>query len=538
MPAVADALFVVVVCSGAVLVALGYFLRQRAEPPGVGFLAAFAVVFGLGAAISAAVGIWRTPSDPTVSPLWTQLGLVSWALATVPWFLFSLAYTGRYTQFGWRTVGALYLPFLGLVFNFVWGGTHPGISGIANVVASIVLLYTLALAFFGAVLVVQATRSYVHLSVWDGVALVSVPILVVLALNSVGNLQQTSTVLGPAAYAASLGISTASFGTVLRKRAVLDRTPAVETIGTREIIQETDDLVLVVDEHDTVVECNPRVLDTLGVDRETVLGAPLVEVLAYSPTDLRTKETVTLETTAGNRQYDPQVSEISIGERELGAVLSLRDVTDRQLREQRLAVLNRVLRHNLRNKIDVLKSHAEVLREDRPNQHVHKITETADEIRDLGYDARRIDQFLSESATQQIDLVDVLEQVRGGVSIEDSPLSVTVDSPETAPIVTDRSALEAALNSAIENAIKYADSTVDILIEADGEGYAVVVSDDGSGIPEQELRSIDSGTETPLQHGTGLGLWQLKWAVRTIGGDLSFETTDGTTVRFTVPDLN
>ncbi|WP_197428665.1 HAMP domain-containing histidine kinase, partial [Halapricum sp. CBA1109] len=54
--------------------------------------------------------------------------------------------------------------------------------------------------------------------------------------------------------------------------------------------------------------------------------------------------------------------------------------------------------------------------------------------------------------------------------------------------------------------------------------------------PDDELDAIDSGTETPLRHGTGLGLWQLTWAVRTMGGELSFDTDDGTTVTFTVRD--
>ena len=59
-------------------------------------------------------------------------------------------------------------------------------------------------------------------------------------------------------------------------------------------------------------------------------------------------ETVSLATAAGKRRYDPQVSPITDSRgTELGSVLSLRDVTRRELRQQRLAVLNRVLRHNL-----------------------------------------------------------------------------------------------------------------------------------------------------------------------------------------------
>jgi signal transduction histidine kinase len=538
MAPLVDLPFGIVILSGAVLAAVGYALSRRSEPIGVTSLAAFALVLGLGSVFSGVLGlVLENPAPPAV-PQWSQFGLFFWAIAAVPWFLFALSYTGRYTQIRWQTVGLLYLPLAGIAGNFAWLTINSSVPSVANAIVSIIFLYTLALVFSGALLLVQATRSYVHLSVWDGVALSTTPILVMLALNSVGNLRQTSTALAPVIYAFSLVLSTISFSAVLSRGAILDQTPAVETIGTRAIAQETDDLVFVTDRSETVIECNPRVIETLPVDRQTILGRSLAASLDHTPEQLRERETVALETTAGKRQYDPQVSDVATdGGTELGAVLSLRDVTDRQLREQRLAVLNRVLRHNLRNKIDVIKSHAEVLRDDRPNQHVSAITDTADDIRDLGYEARTIDRFLSESTTRQADIVDVFAETRGSLAVTESEPLVTVDAPETAPVVTNRQALAAALDSALENALSYADSTVEVSIEPNGDGYTVAVSDDGSGIPEQELRSIDSGTETPLQHGTGLGLWQLKWAVTTMGGELSFETTEGTTVRFTVPDL-
>jgi signal transduction histidine kinase len=114
--------------------------------------------------------------------------------------------------------------------------------------------------------------------------------------------------------------------------------------------------------------------------------------------------------------------------------------------------------------------------------------------------------------------------------------AVTVDVPETAPLVTDWGALRAAVDSAVENAVEHADAAVSVTVEGCENGYAVVVADDGPGIPESERASIDAESESPLQHGTGLGLWQLKWAVTKLNGELSFDTGDGTTVRFTVPD--
>mgnify|MGYP002760278527 FL=1 len=61
------------------------------------------------------------------------------------------------------------------------------------------------------------------------------------------------------------------------------------------------------------------------------------------------------------------------------------------------------------------------------------------------------------------------------------------------------------------------------------------ITDDGPGIPNAELATLRSGTETDLRHGRGLGLWQLRWGVDELNGTLAFDTDDGTTVEITVP---
>jgi K+-sensing histidine kinase KdpD len=90
--------------------------------------------------------------------------------------------------------------------------------------------------------------------------------------------------------------------------------------------------------------------------------------------------------------------------------------------------------------------------------------------------------------------------------------------------------------SVLDNAVSYAGSTVAITVEEHTDGYLIRVADDGDGIPEWELDSLDADDESPLDHSTGLGLWKLKWAVMALNGELSFDTTDGTTVEIVVPD--
>jgi hypothetical protein len=62
-----------------------------------------------------------------------------------------------------------------------------------------------------------------------------------------------------------------------------------------------------------------------------------------------------------------------------------------------------------------------------------------------------------------------------------------------------------------------------------------VIADNGPGIPTQERNTIETGDETPLQHGTGLGLWLVYWAISLLGGDVRIDqSASGTRVTLTL----
>jgi len=102
---------------------------------------------------------------------------------------------------------------------------------------------------------------------------------------------------------------------------------------------------------------------------------------------------------------------------------------------------------------------------------------------------------------------------------------------EGAPSLT--LAFEELLDNAVEHGTD--EPTVSISATETESGVAVTVSDDGPGIAAHERDVILAGEETPLQHGSGVGLWLVKWLVRNVGGTLSFREGDGTTVAVELP---
>jgi len=64
------------------------------------------------------------------------------------------------------------------------------------------------------------------------------------------------------------------------------------------------------------------------------------------------------------------------------------------------------------------------------------------------------------------------------------------------------------------------------------------VIDNGPGLPDQEQKVLSEGVETPLIHGSGLGLWMVNWIVTTHDGSIDTTVTDeGTTVTVTLPRM-
>lgn len=95
-----------------------------------------------------------------------------------------------------------------------------------------------------------------------------------------------------------------------------------------------------------------------------------------------------------------------------------------------------------------------------------------------------------------------------------------------------------AIEELIENAVKHSGDrpTVTIEIETVPNTVEIRIHDNGPGLPGQETTVLTEGVETPLAHGSGLGLWVAHWIIDSHDGSIDPEVTDdGTTMAVTIP---
>ncbi|SFR47606.1 PAS domain S-box-containing protein [Halogeometricum rufum] len=223
------------------------------------------------------------------------------------------------------------------------------------------------------------------------------------------------------------------------------------------------------------------------------------------------------------------------------------DVTERKRTEQLIRVLNRVLRHNLRNDVNAFLGWTDQLNagdggdvdaERRIERVAEDLLTTSERARELERYARR------ERTPERLDpgalLAGVVDATRERWPAATIRLSVRTD-PETG--ICAGAELERAVEELVENAVKHdpsAEPSVAVEAEADGEWVRLVVADDGPGIDGMESDVVAAGTETPLEHGSGLGLWLVNWVVTRYGGSFAIEAESdgsGTTATVRLPRI-
>ncbi|QLH84514.1 PAS domain-containing sensor histidine kinase [Halosimplex pelagicum] len=208
------------------------------------------------------------------------------------------------------------------------------------------------------------------------------------------------------------------------------------------------------------------------------------------------------------------------------------DITEYRTRERRLRLLSRIVRHNLRNRMNLVRGRAahlgQAVDDEALSAEAESIARVADEVGGLSDSVTQIEEMAEPDATERepTNVRAVVGPVVQGAreSYPDAALSLVVD--ENAWLMADEG-LRYALEHAVENAIEHNDRespTVEVTVSADDDGQCVIrVADDGPPIPDVETDVLDGTVAaSSTYHGTGVGLWVMQWCVNSLGGELSF----------------
>ncbi|SEW25791.1 sensor histidine kinase [Halobacterium jilantaiense] len=307
-------------------------------------------------------------------------------------------------------------------------------------------------------------------------------------------------------------------GTVVAYSVVSSDLFTLEPVAWETAVAELDDPVFVVDSRERIVAANPAGRAFAGAD----IGTPAADALGHvfeepywrQPGD----HTVAHDGCDGTRALSVSVTPVDRDGATAGHVLVVRDVTERERREQRLAEFASVASHDLRNPLNVARGHLQLGRESGDEQHFQEVDGALDRMEDI------IDDLLTlaregETApdAEPVSLAAAAHTAWEFVAASD--VDATLDVEEDTTVTANETALIRLLENLFRNAVEHGSnpevettgeppddggSGVTVRIGATADGF--YVSDDGPGVPDTDRETVFESGYTTSADGTGFGL--------------------------------
>ncbi len=271
---------------------------------------------------------------------------------------------------------------------------------------------------------------------------------------------------------------------------------------------------------------------------EETLACPLSEVQ-------QTGESVTVEHThydadGNERIYEVHASPIFDDDGNVAQIVESNvDITERVEYRQRLEtqrddldLLNQVVRHDIRNDLQLVLTYAEML-ENRVSTeertYVETLLESTRNAIEVTTTAREMaDMMLQDDVTRQPvvlrqTLLAEVDEIRSARA--EAVISVDGTIPDATVLANDM--LDSVFRNLLQNAIQHNDTEspeVSVSATAGADTVTVEIADNGPGVPDAQKETIFAkGEKGHESTGTGLGLYLVRKLVESYGGDIWVE---------------
>jgi signal transduction histidine kinase len=347
-----------------------------------------------------------------------------------------------------------------------------------------------------------------------------------------------------------------------------DRTADLEKLSEtgRVTIKSIGQAVLITNEKGETQRLNKHVLDMLKVDRKDLMHKSLSSVFqfcnekywAIKPEDLPLNRAM-----KSRRFAEDEVNfvlkdgvlitvifsaaPLILKGKVIGAVITLRDISEEVERKRARAGFLQLTTHELRTPLSTVKwyleyvldsEHGRLNKEQREyileaQQASHRMSALVDELLKIS----QLDVGLFSVEPTTIDIIKIIEEVVRDerISIEAKKIKVKVSSKGSlSGLKQDPNLIRILVLNFLTNAIKYSlnESTINIEVKT-AHDLVISVKDKGIGVPEKQKNKMFTKqfrAENAIKlipEGNGIGLHLSKRIVSVLDGDIGFESTEG-----------
>lgn len=332
------------------------------------------------------------------------------------------------------------------------------------------------------------------------------------------------------------------------------------------LVESLSSGVIAIDMEGNITIMNRAAAEMIGMQAESAIGKPYLEVLtsdgkpagAYltllNGPELRSIErklpgaidAVTSQTTWVVDSMGERIGVMELFE-DVATVRRLEERLEQQKTLTALGEMAASVAHELRNPLAGIGGYAAVLKEELADnaelrdmaaaivKGVHNLDKIATNLLFL---TRRSKLDLSHIEINDI-MQDICELLRSEASFTSNKISIELKVPrERINAVADETLLRMILTNLGRNALQSIESVGKVSFKLKwrllANRFDIVVSDNGCGIPKDNLEKLFNPFFTTRSSGTGLGLSMVKKAVNLHRGEICVESTDGLGTSFTV----
>jgi PAS domain S-box-containing protein len=225
------------------------------------------------------------------------------------------------------------------------------------------------------------------------------------------------------------------------------------------------------------------------------------------------------------------------------------DVTEKKRRQEKLEtktekleVLSRILRHDIKNDIQLIQGKGQGLLpklSEPQRDELQQVLQTADHINELTKSSKALIEAVTEAELDteltRLDTVIQSEIDSASSRFPDADISVSKTLSPTAVMANET--LSSVIRNLLNNAVQHnrGEVAVEVHIEEYEDEVRVSVADNGSGVPDEQKREIFGKGEHGLEsEGTGIGLYLVNQLVQSYGGEVWVADNDPTGAIFIV----
>jgi PAS domain S-box-containing protein len=313
----------------------------------------------------------------------------------------------------------------------------------------------------------------------------------------------------------------------------------------REAFRSADIPMLIADTNFAFRDINNAGLDFLGYEYDEIIGESVGRIAGDEETYYEIIERMLAgQTWSGEfmvRRTDDRVvygngfaTPIVVAGDVQGFLAFFLDTTKQRQYENVSEVLSRLLRHDLRNELNIIYGYtqqvASRIDDEEALEELHLVQDKVLDIVHKSERARDLRDLLERShdrSNRPLRLDVVLQKKIVDATIEFPDAEFEFDSFPKVEVIAD-DLLGEAIECLLENAVTHNDKEkphVEVTLARDTDGVLVRVADNGPGVPEEQ-RDLIFGREEydQLHHGTGISLFFADNVISSYNGDLWVES--------------